>query len=79
MGFIANAAIATVGPAIARRARWSWVGYGMGAYVLLRVARHYGVLGSFPDRAITTMETAVRSAVGLRTDHTSGVAAGARA
>lgn len=62
---ISNIAMGTIAPAIARRARWSWVGYGAAAYVFLRVAKRYGWFGDVPARALDTMENVVRSTVGL--------------
>ncbi|MES2965477.1 MAG: hypothetical protein V4760_16460 [Bdellovibrionota bacterium] len=48
-------------PALARRARISWLGYGVAAYVALRLAKHYGVGGDLPDRALGAIDGAVRS------------------
>lgn len=57
--------IGALAPAIVRRARISWVGYGVAAYVALRVAKHYGVGGDFPDRALGFIEDAIRTTTGL--------------
>lgn len=57
--------IGALAPAIARRAKISWVGYGVAAYVALRVAKHYGIGGELPDRALGFIEDAIRSTTGF--------------
>ena len=78
MAFVQNMALSTLGPTIARRARWSWIGYGAAVYVGLRVARHYGWFGEFPDRALHAIENGVRSVTGLSPNKTESAAVGAQ-
>ncbi len=61
---ISGAALSAVGPAIVRRAKWSWLGYGLAAYVGLRLARRYGVFGEFPNRALDMIDGTVKTAAG---------------
>ncbi|HVK61911.1 MAG TPA: hypothetical protein VM432_10190 [Bdellovibrionales bacterium] len=78
MAFVQNMALSTLGPTIARRITWSWVGYGAAVYVGLRVARHYGWFGEFPDRALHVIENGARTFVGIAPKKTESAAAGAR-
>jgi hypothetical protein len=61
---LSNVALTVLAPVILRRARFAWIGYGVGAYVALRLARHYGILGEFPDRALTALEDGYSSIMG---------------
>lgn len=60
-----NMIIGALAPAIVRRAKFSWLGYGVAAYVALRLAKHYGVGGELPDRALGYIDQMVRSATGF--------------
>jgi hypothetical protein len=62
---VSDKALAVVGPALLRRAKWSFLGYGVVAYVGLRVARRFGIFGDYPDKAISFIDTQVKSKLGF--------------
>ncbi len=60
----ASALKGTVATRVARRAKWSWFGYGIAAYVGLRLARRYGIFAPQADRLINLMERGASAASG---------------
>lgn len=62
---VIGAVSGAVGRKVIRKAKWTWVGYGILAYIGLRTLRRYGVLHDHADRAIRMMEkSAKRMAMG---------------
>lgn len=55
----------TAAPAILRRARWSYLGYGLVAYGALRLAKRFGLFGEYPAKAVDFIDAQVKSKVGL--------------
>lgn len=45
-----------LGNAVLRRAKLSWLGYGVGAYVALRLMKRYGIMEKQADTAIGFIE-----------------------
>lgn len=58
-------ALSSLAPAVFRRMRWAYLGYGVVAYAGLHVAKRIGVFGDYPERAIDFIDNQVKSAVGL--------------
>ncbi len=57
-----------IGNAVLRRAKFSWVAYGLGAYAALRLMRRYGIMGKQADSAIRFIEKNL--GIGRRHAHT---------
>lgn len=60
--FISSLATGGVGAAVLKRAKWSWLGYGVAAYVGLRLMRRYGIMERQADQGIKLMERGVKMA-----------------
>lgn len=65
MAILNNAAVSALAPALLRRAKWSFLGYGVAAYVGLRVARKFGLFGQYPDQAINFIDGQVKGRLGF--------------
>ena len=65
MALLNNVAVSTIAPALLRRAKWSYLGYGVVAYAGLQVARKLGLFGEYPDRALNFIDGQVKSRLGF--------------
>lgn len=53
---LSNLFVGIIGTKMLRRAKWSWFGYTLSAYVGLRLLRRYGIFTRQSDRLIRMME-----------------------
>ena len=65
MAIMNNAALSAITPVLLRRAKWSFLGYGLAGYVGLRLARKFGFFGDYPDRALNFIDGQVKSKLGV--------------
>ena len=65
-----------LGNAVLRRAKLSWLGYGVGAYVALRLMRRYGIMEKQADSALGFIErtTGLSRFTGQKQTHQSAAA-----
>ena len=59
MALLTNAAKAYAGRKIVQRAKWSWFGYGVVAYVGLRLMKRFGIFSDRADQALRLIDRVV--------------------
>lgn len=60
MPTLTDAAASIAGTQLLRRAKWSWLGYGVAAYVGLRLMRKFGIFENQADQALRLIDRTVR-------------------
>lgn len=64
MNMASDILVGSVAPTVARRMTWSWVGYGLAAYVGLRLMRRFGIFEPQADKAIRLIDRNAKQMVG---------------
>lgn len=60
MSALTQTAKTVAGAQLMKRAKWSWMGYGVAAYVGLRLMRRFGVFEKQADQALRFIDKNVR-------------------
>jgi hypothetical protein len=65
MSALTDTATTLAGAQLMKRAKWTWLGYGVAAYVGLRLMRKFGIFDKQADQAIQFIDQKVRGKAAL--------------